>query len=88
MELYKKLLQNIDLLSQLDSAEFVMLAGPVGKLQPRIDRLTDKAALACFDTGGGSLVHDWLPFSQLRCDPDGTLYLAEWLFRQKVANNV
>ena len=88
MEQYKELLKKIDLLSQLDSAEFVMLAGPIDKMQPRVDRLSRRAALVCFDTGGGSLIHDWLPFSQLRCDPDGTLYLAEWLFRQKVANNV
>ena len=88
MELYERLLQNTDLLSQLDLADFVMLAGPDGNVLPRVDRIKGKAALVCFDTGGGSLVHDWLPFSQLRCSPDGTLYLAEWLFRLKVANNV
>jgi len=88
MELYQKLLQNINLLSQLDSDDFVMLAGSDGNIQPQVYRLTGKAAQISFDTGGGSFIRDWLPFSQLRCDPDGTLYLAEWLFRQMAANNV
>ena len=86
MEQYKKLLQSIDIISQLDSMDFVMLAGPDGRAQPQVERLTEKAALVSFDTGGGDLVKGWLPLSQLRCDKDGNLYLIEWLFRQRAAN--
>lgn len=88
MEQFEKLLQSIDIINRLDLVDYVMLAGPEGHAHPRVDAMRKKAALVAFDSGGGSVITDWLPFSQLRYDRDKNLYLIEWVFRRAMANNV
>ena len=60
-----KIPDDIDIISELDKGDFVMLENP--NLQ--------------FAKGKALLIDGhWVPKSQVRCDFDGNLYVADWLY--------
>lgn len=76
------LIDEIDVLMPSDESDYCILKlgdGPV-----EIKRTTTEAALVVFSLSDGTTANDWFPKSQLRSDFDDNLYLANWLYEQKV----
>lgn len=69
------------MLSIQDQDEYTKLAGYCGTARPLVEDLTEKAALMASDDFGEGV--DWVPKSQLRIDPEGNIYLANWLYEKK-----
>ena len=74
---YKELLADLFILSMHDKGDYTKLPCLHPFSVPAVEDLTEKAALISFD-------HDslWLPKSQMRIDPEGNIYLANWLFEK------
>jgi len=81
MSKYQDLLGCLDVIMQMDMDQYTILKGWEDLPRPNVLHLSEKAAFIQTDSlpGNGA----WLPFSTMRCDTEGNLYLKDWKYKQQ-----
>lgn len=72
---YEDFLNKVDLFTnfQFDSNDYTLIKVEDVKTD------TAKAALILLE---GYASHEWVPYSVLRCDTDGNIYMANWFYKK------
>ncbi len=73
-QLIEEMLTSIDVLASWDEDKYTLIEDPI------VSQLSDKAAfITC------AAYADWTPFSMMRTNADGDIFLATWLYNLKVS---
>ncbi|KKN53484.1 hypothetical protein LCGC14_0601810 [marine sediment metagenome] len=74
---YKELVADLFMLSGHDEGNYTTLPILSSFSIPAVEDVTEKAALISFEHGS-----IWIPKSQMRINPEGVIYLANWLYEK------
>ncbi len=73
-QLIDEMLTEIDVLASWDADKYTLIENPI------VSQVSDKAAfITC------AAYADWTPFSQMKTNADGEIFLATWLYNLKVS---
>ncbi len=81
MSKYQDLLGCLNVILNMDKPDYRILLGWEDLPRPHVLHLSEKAAFVQSDSMPGNGA--WLPFSTMRCDTEGTLYLRDWKYKQQ-----